>query len=89
MVEEVVVVVLVKMAGGNATISTNYNFVLVDNIATHAPMQAINTKDALNVAMPAIKPITGGPIKKPENPMVDTADNATPGDIFAVFPAEL
>lgn len=53
------------------------------------PMQAISRNDALKVAMPAIKPIKGGPIINPENPMVDTAVNATPGDIVAVFPAEL
>jgi hypothetical protein len=58
-------------------------------MATHIPMHAIKRKDALKVAIPAIKPMSGGPIIKPEKPMVDTAVKATPGDMVAVFPAEL
>ena len=58
-------------------------------IATLMPMQAMSRNDALKVAIPAIKPISGGPIKKPENPIVDTAVSATPGDIIVVLPAEL
>lgn len=52
-------------------------------------MQAINRNDALKLAIPAINPISGGPIINPEKPIVDTAVNATPGDMVDVFPAEL
>ena len=62
---------------------------MLDRIATLSPMHAINRKDALKVAMPAIKPISGGPIINPEKPVVDTAVNATPGDRDVALPAEL
>ncbi len=39
--------------------------------------------------MPAIIPISGGPIKKPKKPMVDTAAIATPADITFDLPAAL
>lgn len=52
-------------------------------------MKAINTKDALNVASPAINPIIGGPNRNPMNPIVDTAAKATPGAIVFDFPAAL
>ena len=55
--------------------------VFEDTTATLIPIQVISKKDARKVAMPAMKPITGGPIMKPEKPMVDTAVSATPGDI--------
>jgi len=58
-------------------------------MATLIPIHAIKRNDALKVAIPAIKPMSGGPIINPENPIVDTAVSATPGDIVAVFPAEL
>ena len=58
-------------------------------MVTQTPMAAINVNDALNVAIPAIKPITGGPIKNPIKPIVDTAASATPGDMVFDRPAAL
>jgi hypothetical protein len=50
---------------------------------------AISVKDARSVASPAIKPIIGGPIKKPIKPSVETAASATPGFIVFDLPAAL
>jgi hypothetical protein len=61
----------------------------VDSTKTHNPINATNKKDARKVANPAIKPIMGGPIKKPAKPMVETAASATPGDMVLDFPAAL
>ena len=49
----------------------------------------MKTKDALNVAKPAINPMIGGPTKKPIKPMVETAARATPGDMVFDLPAAL
>lgn len=67
----------------------NYNFALVDRITTQLPIRAMNTNEARKVASPAIKPIIGGPNKKPIKPMVETAAKATPGAIVFDFPAAL
>ena len=56
---------------------------------TQVPINAIKTKDALKVASPAIKPMMGGPNKKPIKPIVDTAAKATPGDMVFDLPAAL
>lgn len=45
--------------------------------------------DQRKPANSAINPIKGGPIKNPRKPMVDTAANATPGDIVFDLPAAL
>ena len=68
---------------------TIYNFALEDKSITFIPIRAMKINDALKVAKPAIKPIIGGPIKKPTKPMVDTAASATPADIVFDFPAAL
>jgi hypothetical protein len=61
----------------------------VESMATLAPITAISVNDALRLRAPAIKPITGGPIRKPTKLMVDTAAMATPGDMVFDFPAAL
>ena len=53
------------------------------------PIIAITVNDQRKPASSAIKPIKGGPIKNPRNPIVDTAANATPGDIVFDFPVAL
>ena len=58
-------------------------------MTTLAPITAININDARKVATPAMKPMSGGPTKKPINPMVDTAASATPGDMVFDLPAAL
>src|SRR5450432_2238639 len=53
------------------------------------PIKAIKVNDTLKLVAPAIRPITGGPNKKPRKPIVDTADNAVPADNTFDFPATL
>lgn len=57
---------------------------VVDN-----PIIAITVNDQRNPAISAIKPIKGGPIRNPRNPIVETAANATPGDMVVDFPVAL
>jgi len=57
---------------------------VVDN-----PIIAITVNDQRNPAISAIKPIKGGPIKNPKNPIVETAAKATPGDMVFDFPVAL
>ena len=66
-----------------------YNFARVAPTTTQVPITAIKVNEALKVAIPAIKPITGGPIKKPTKPIVETAARETPGDMVVDFPAAL
>src|SRR3954469_10071259 len=47
----------------------------------------INANDHFKLEVCAIKPIVGGPNKKPKKPMVETAAIATPADIVLLFPA--
>ena len=46
-------------------------------------------KEMRRLNKPATKPIIGGPIKKPKNPMLDTAANAIPGEMVVDLPAWL
>ncbi len=46
-------------------------------------------KETRKLVTPATTPITGGPAKKPKNPIDETAASATPGDITFDFPAAL
>ena len=62
---------------------------MVEPTITQKPIKAIKIKDTLRVASPAIKPINGGPTKKPINPIVETAARATPGLMVLDFPAAL
>ena len=57
---------------------------VVDN-----PIIAMTVNDHRKPAISAIKPMRGGPIKNPRNPMVDTAAKATPGDMVVDFPVAL
>lgn len=57
---------------------------VVDN-----PIIAITVNDQRKPAISAIKPIKGGPIKNPKNPIVETAAKATPGDMVFDFPVAL
>lgn len=59
------------------------------NKAVHNPKQAITLKDTRRLAACAMKPIRGGPNKKPKKPIVDTAASATPGNMVLDLPAEL
>ena len=56
---------------------------------THNPIAAITTKEIRRLERPAIIPISGGPIKKPKKPIVETAAMATPADITLDLPAAL
>jgi len=53
------------------------------------PSNAINAKDQRKLEVCAIKPIIGGPIKKPKKLIEDTIASATPGSIFFDLPARL
>ena len=53
------------------------------------PSNAINAKDQRKLEACAIKPIIGGPIKKPKKLIEDTIASATPGSIFFDLPARL
>lgn len=66
-----------------------YSFNRDDSTATLTPIKAISVNEARKVNKPATKPITGGPIKNPTKPMVETAAKATPGDMVFDFPAAL
>ena len=46
-------------------------------IVTSKPMQAISAKDTRKLVASAIKPMTGGPSKKPIKPMLQTVAIAT------------
>jgi len=59
------------------------------NIVVQNPSTAINVNDHRKLKACAIKPINGGPRRNPKKPIVETAVNATPADIFFDFPAEL
>ncbi len=61
----------------------------VDTATTLMPIAAISIKEIRRLAAPAIKPIIGGAIKNPANPIVDTAASATPGDMIFDLPAAL
>jgi len=66
-----------------------YNFLTVATTETLRPITAIKRKEIRRLDKPAINPISGGPIKKPRKPIVDTAAMATPGDITVYLPAAL
>ena len=50
-------------------------------------MMAITVKDQRKPAACAMKPINGGPSKKPRKPTVESAASAAPGDMVVDFPA--
>lgn len=52
-------------------------------------MKAIKENETRKLVAPATNPISGGPNRKPINPIVETAARATPGDITFDLPAAL
>ena len=58
-------------------------------IDTLSPINAMIKNEIFKLVAPATKPINGGPDKNPKKPMVDTAANATPGDMVFDLPASL
>lgn len=54
-----------------------------------SPSKAIKIKETRKLLACAMNPMTGGPIKNPRYPMVETAASATPADTFFDFPAAL
>ena len=54
-----------------------------------SPSNATNAKDNRKLLISEIKPITGGPMRKPRNPIEETEAIATPGSIFLDLPARL
>ena len=65
----------------------NYNFNFPETKVVPNPKHAINANDHLKLNACAIKPIVGGPIKNPKNPILDTDAMATLGDNFFDLPA--
>ena len=64
-----------------------FNFSLPASNAVPNPRMAIKVNDQRKLIACAIKPINGGPIKKPRKPMVDTAAKAAPALIVVDLPA--
>ena len=67
-----------------------YPYFIISCLASAAvanPTNAITVKDQRRLNMPAIKPIIGGPIKKPRKPIVETAARAMPGCRVVDLPA--
>ena len=62
-------------------------FILPANRVVPNPRAAIRANESLKPANCAIKPIRGGPTRKPRNPMVETAAKALLADIVDDFPA--
>ena len=54
-----------------------------------SPSIAITAKEYCKLASSAIKPISGGPIKKPKKPIPDTVAMAIPLATSFIFPAVL
>ena len=65
------------------------SFILLASMAGNKPTMAITTKDKRKPPASAIKPINGGPIKKPRNEMDETAASARPGFMLPDLPARL
>jgi len=80
---------LMQLISNLQSLISNYNFARDAKTTTLAPIIAINRNEARKVAKPAIKPITGGPTRKPTKPTVDTAASATPADMVFDLPAAL
>jgi hypothetical protein len=59
------------------------------NTITATDIIEMARNDTLRLVASAIKPIMGGPIKSPINPMDDTAVSAVPGESDFDFPAAL
>lgn len=68
--------------------NTDDHFTLLASMEVPKPSTAINKNEKRKLANSAIKPITGGPIKKPRKLMVETAASAALGDIFLDLPAK-
>src|SRR5687767_11400010 len=64
-------------------------FVFATRKVTHKPMAAIRRNEIRRLDMPAIRPITGGPIRNPRKPMLVTAASAAPGESVFDLPASL
>src|SRR5437763_248024 len=56
---------------------------------TIKPMMAMIRNDMRRLKIPATIPMSGGPTRKPRNPMLETAASAIPGDRREDFPASL
>ena len=56
---------------------------------TESPMHAISASDQRRLDACAMKPISGGPIRKPKKPIVETVAIAIPELILRDFPAKL
>ena len=57
------------------------------SIVVQKPRHAINANDQRKLDNCAMKPITGGPNKKPRKLIVETAASANCGDMVFDFPA--
>ena len=66
-----------------------HDFILGAKIVTNIPMHAIVANDHLKFDACAINPISGGPIKNPKKPIVETVAIAIPELILRDFPAML
>src|SRR4051812_4407379 len=64
-------------------------FLLPAIITTISPMMAMIKKDMRRLNNPATIPMSGGPIKNPRKPMLETAASAIPGETFFERPASL
>src|SRR4051794_23017840 len=79
---------LKKEAKGDLFYISHYsNSTLDAKIILQNAKAAISANDHFKLEVCAIKPIVGGPSKKPKKPIVETAAIATPADMVLLFPA--